>query len=199
MLGPETLRLNLREVCLCVTSSEFLVQLWIFSWYKIKFMNFYLFFLMLVTLMLICDAATNHTPHCWGRWGQGEASAVREGRSQRDDSAAVHGTANQRHTHKVGDAQQSPESWRKERQTHTHSRVLCFVLFFVYKADVDFDSISQTEHSALDKTSIRHTHMYTQRDKCIKEKSEELTAICVSIFTFLTSPKAKTKLPTVQR
>lgn len=88
---------------------------------------------MLVTVMLICDAATNHTPHCSGQWGQGEASAVREGRSQRDDSAAVHGTTNQRHTHKVGDAQQSPESWRKERQTHSQQGFM----FFFYKADID--------------------------------------------------------------
>ena len=54
---------------------------------------------------VICDAATNHTPHCSGQWGQGEVSAVQEGRSRRDDSAAVPETANQRHTHKVGCAQ----------------------------------------------------------------------------------------------
>lgn len=50
----------------------------------------------------VCNAATNHTPHRLGQWGREVESAVQEGRSQRDDSAAVHETVNQRHTHKVG-------------------------------------------------------------------------------------------------
>lgn len=64
----------------------------------------------------VCDAATNHTPHCSGQWGQGEVSAVQEGRSQRDDSAAVHETVNQRHTHKVGCTQ----TQKVARETGTH-------------------------------------------------------------------------------
>lgn len=68
-------------------------------------------------------------------WGQGVESAVQEERNQRDASAAVHETVNQRRKHKVGDSHTVPSS---KKNQHQWSRVRLNVFYKNHRTSLVF-------------------------------------------------------------
>lgn len=102
-----------------------------------------------------CDPAANHMLH---HWGQGVESAVQEGRNQRDASAAVHETVNQRRKHKVGDLSTVHTKQQEKPAPVVQSQAKSFSFFFYKNHRTPL--VSKLHWPQI---PVTHTCMHTQK------------------------------------